>query len=111
MAWWEWLLISIGGWLLIGFACSILFTYTSGRARGSVPDTSDCVSAALLWPAYLVVDFGVDAVILLYRWTYRRGESARDRKLLRQEKRDTRGQLIELFTAEGWDLRKIPKKL
>jgi hypothetical protein len=101
MAWWEWLLISLGGYIICGIIAAALVAYSEGRMYPPEINKFDGTEAALtgcFWPVAIVAFVFVSIEDML-KWFYMRGQTSPERKAQRQAKRDY-NKMIEDFAKE-----------
>jgi hypothetical protein len=111
MTWWEWLLVGIGGYIVVGLTIAGIEAYREGRtdSQSDGADQSHYTGEdeiflfAFLWPVFICFDW----IPTMYGKIYSRGKSSTARKLARQSKRNARKEFKALCKREGWPFRKM----
>lgn len=111
MTWWEWLLVSIGGYIGVGLCIAGIEAYREGRRDGRTDvaeqlhydSEEEIVLFAFFWPVFICIDWIPD----VYKQVYRFGKSSTARKLARRSRRNQRREFKKLCKKEGWPFRKM----
>lgn len=109
MSWWEWLLVSFGLYVATGLITGGMWSYAMGVKDADRDDGArlfDYVElgiAIVLWPLYIVIEWGPEVYEMIYRF----GRGRKFRQLKRQGKRAQTKAFKELCKQNGWNYRKM----
>lgn len=109
MSWWQWLLVSIGGYLLAGFATACAASYIDGRQGRNFNPTESALNT-LLWPIPVIAGTVILGPAWIVVWFNGRGGTWSERRTKRASRSEFQKEWEDLCEREGWDPKKVKPK-
>lgn len=110
LSWWEWTLVLIGGYFVIGFFAAGIEAFRAGshdaKQDGAEQSSYDDSYLALeigLWPIMVISDW----MPMLYGRIYKFAKNRDQRRVARLGKKNQQRALKDLCKKNGWDYKRV----